>query len=142
VFLFILGFETIISTVLFVAGVNYVLTLDSAASIVQGILGISFITDIDNKVYEITLIPEDDAANVEVCKFRTTGLDVLDTILNREQETKLSLKRNKDEGDSSSHHSGGVSDPWSVFTNFMQWPILIALVLSLVLGMRTTYCDE
>ena len=48
-FLVILLCEALICIIVFVAGVNFVLSQSSAGAIVSGILGIAFITDIDNK---------------------------------------------------------------------------------------------
>ena len=48
-FFLILLFETFIACVVFIAGVKYILSLKDAGKIVSGILGISFITDIDDK---------------------------------------------------------------------------------------------
>ena len=95
------------------------------------------ITDIDNKVYEITLIPEDDDANVEVCKFRTTPLDVYDAIMGNKEATSL----RKGDRDSNKRHSKGVQDNLSMYLNFLQWPIHIAVVVAIVLGMRHFYCE-
>ena len=48
-FIFILLFETLIAIVVFIAGVKFILSKNNAGDIVSGILGISFITDIDNQ---------------------------------------------------------------------------------------------
>jgi hypothetical protein len=53
-FFSILGCEITICVVVFIGGINFVLNLNSAAAIVTGLLGIAFITDIDNKG-EITM---------------------------------------------------------------------------------------
>lgn len=48
-FTIIIGCELTIAVVVFIGGINFVLNLNSAAAIVTGLLGITFITDIDNK---------------------------------------------------------------------------------------------
>lgn len=49
IFSIILTCEVVICVVVFVGGVNFVLSQSTAGSIVSGILGIAFIVDIDNK---------------------------------------------------------------------------------------------
>jgi hypothetical protein len=48
-FFIVAAAEFTITIVVFVAGVNYVLSQSAAGDIVAGILGIAFIVDIDNK---------------------------------------------------------------------------------------------
>jgi hypothetical protein len=100
------------------------------------------LTDIDNKVYEITLIPEEDDANVETCKFRTTPLDVYDTIMGNLKETRISESIERRGADRERHLSRGIQDNVSMFLNFAQWPILVASVVMIVLVMRREYCLE
>jgi hypothetical protein len=80
-FFIISGLETIICLVVFIAGMKYVLNLKEAAEIVGGVLAITFVTDIDNKVYEIAAVAEGEDADVAAASFRVTDTDFLDSVL-------------------------------------------------------------
>ena len=76
-----LGLETIICLVVFIAGMKYVLNLQQADDIVGGVLAITFVTDIDNKVYEISAVGEGEDSDVGSATFRVTDTDFLDSVM-------------------------------------------------------------
>lgn len=84
-------------------------------------------------VYEITFIGESDDANVSISKFRTTELDAWDTILGNEEETEIG------KGDEAMLS-------WKLFLVQVmlsaQWPLMMAFVIAVVLGMHRTYCGN
>jgi hypothetical protein len=143
--LIILVAEFFVSMSMFVAGVNFVLSQIDAADIVQGVLGISFIVDIDNKVYENSFIDEDDPGNIKIVLFRTTQLDLYDTIMSslgfqdKDVDTAMEYKK-KTRADKASGHKQIVSQ--AAMFNILQWPILIVVVVTIVTGMRNTYCGD
>jgi len=89
----IMGLETIICIVVFVAGMKYVLNLEEAADIVGGVLAITFVTDIDNKVYEISAIEEGDDSDVQAASFRVTDTDFYDHIVTPFQNSLSKLAK-------------------------------------------------
>ena len=64
-FIIVVTAEFFISVVVFIVGVQVILTAQGAASTVAGTLAMTFITDIDNALYEITIFSENDFANIE-----------------------------------------------------------------------------
>ena len=141
----ILVAEIFISFSMFIAGVNFVLSQIDAADIVQGVLGISFIVDIDNKVYENSFIDEDDLGNVKIVSFRTTELDLYDAFMaywrlqDSDVDTAKKL-RDKSLKDKAMGHAQVISQ--AALFNIIQWPVLIVVVVTVVLGMRGNYCDD
>jgi hypothetical protein len=137
--------EFFISMSMFVAGVNFVLSQIDAADIVQGVLGISFIVDIDNKVYENSFIDEDDPGNIKIVLFRTTQLDIYDTLMSslgfQDEDLDTAMEyRKKARAEKASGHSQIVSQ--AAMFNGLQWPVLIVVVVTIVIGMRGTYCGD
>ena len=153
IFCVIVGLEVVITVTVFIAGINFILSQTDAADIVQGVLGISFIVEIDDKVYQTSFIDEEDPGNVEICLFRTTEWDVGETIVDStgckskdDQDTGstkvtfLSLKKDKTQEEDS---MGTMVDLGpAAFVNLLQWPVLIAIVCGIVFGMRATYCGD
>ena len=156
VFATIISLEIVISVTVFIAGINFVLSQIDAADIVQGVLGISFIVEIDDKVYQTSFIDEEDPGNVDICLFRTTEWDIGETIVDItpgvrscvDSKNFLSIKKEKkkkaDESDDTSSDdmvSFANLGP-AALVNFLQWPALIAVVCGIVFRMRSTYCGD
>ena len=86
-----------------------------------------------NEVYEITFIGDDDDANVGITKFRTTELDLWDTILANEESTEVG------KGNEVVLRYKQVTVELLLAS---QWPLMIAFVIAVVLGMHADYCNS
>ena len=131
IFMIVIACETIITLLVFVFGANYVLMLDNAADIVGGVLATTFITEIDNKVYEITFMEDEDDANVETSRFRVTDYDFWNTLV---------CKQNNPDSVDEDSEEDSTKDIVVYFLSMCQWPGLVCLVVSIVMGMKVRYC--
>ena len=144
-FVFIL-MEFTISVIVFVAGINFLLSQEDAFDIVSGVLGITFITEIDNKVYEIASIEDNPDANVVATSFRSSDFDVMNylTSTNTAYEIPESMSEEaKTPGQKRAQWRAGIMK-WilsKLGTNLM-WPVLFVFVILCVLGLKSRYCDD
>ena len=85
----------------------------------------------------MTFVSENDDSNVEVVKFRTTPFDAWETFVNY-----ICGGEDYAVKPDNSKKNSVTQELYSIFINFIEWPIIIGFVLAIVLLMRRDYCVD